>query len=206
MYGILYSLLWLDTMLPKNDKEMLKKLLTKNEEALRCFYTKHKAPLLKYLQRTLDRQDAEEVLQDAFIAFVEGLRNFRGESSLRTYLYSIAKRKSIDKIRRKSFKRVLFSYFPDYVVESLAHVFLKDELDKRYLKHKIEKVLKDIPRDHARILRLKYMEDYSVAEIADETGISFKAAESLLFRARQSFINLYRKYDRQGVFSFKETL
>lgn len=192
--------------LSQADQKILKRLLNKDEKALREFYDIHRIPLTQYLMRTLSIQDAEEVLQDAFIAFVESLRNFQGRSSLKTFLYSIAKRKAIDKLRRKKFKRVLFSYFPDYVVDSLAKVFLKDTLDKKHLAQKIERVLEDLPNEYAQVLRLKYIEGYKVTDIAVKIQLSFKATESLLFRARKAFIKVYTDYERQGILTFEETL
>jgi RNA polymerase sigma-70 factor, ECF subfamily len=193
-------------MLSSKDARMLKQLLNKDERALQEFYSEHKEALMQFLQRQLDVHDAEEVLQDAFFGFIEGLRNFREQSTLKTFLYSIAKRKAIDKLRRKKVKKILFSYFPDHVVDSLATVFMKDNIDKKFLEHRINKVLAKLPNDYALVLRLKYKEGYKVAEIAEEINMSFKATESLLFRARQSFIHTYTAYERQNIPTIKEAL
>lgn len=193
-------------MLSAKDARMLRRLLSKDEDALREFYLQHKVPLMHYLQRKLSNHDAEEVFQDSFIGFIDGLRNFRQQSSLKTFLYSIAKRKCIDKLRGKKFQKVLFSYLPQYVVESLAQVFLKDELDKKHIRYAIEKVLAAIPHDYAHVIRLKYIEEYTVAEISEKIHLPFKATESLLFRARRSFVKVYKDYDRQGLFPFKEAI
>jgi len=193
-------------MLSEKDDHMLQRLLSRDEQALYEFYQEHKGPLQQYLMRKLDPEDAEEVFQDSCIAFVESLRNFKRKSSLKTFLYSIAKRKAIDKLRRKSFKRVLFSYFPEYVIDSLAKVFMTDNLDKKYLASKIKKAMDTLPHDYAHILRLKYVEGYKVDEIAKEVDITHKAAESLLFRARKAFIHTYTEHERQGVHTFEESL
>lgn len=188
------------------DSELLARLLSKDEKALRYFYDMHKNSLLAFILRNLQQQDAEEVLQDTFVACIESLRNFRGQSSLKTFLYSIAKRKIIDKLRRQKIKRVLFSYLPDYILESLAVVFLHDTLDNAYLTKKIQKVFSTLPNDYESALKLKYIEGYSVADIAAEKRMTYKAVESLLFRARKAFVVLYTHYDRQGILPFEETI
>lgn len=193
-------------MLSKADQSLVKRLLAKDETALREFYSLYKDSLLQYLLRTLDQEDAEEVLQDAYLQTLEALRNFRGQSSLKTFLYSIAKRRAIDKLRKKKIKKIFFSYFPQRFVDSLATVLMKDDLDEKYLEGKIERVLKDLPNDYALVLRLKYKEGYKVADIAKEIKLSFKATESLIFRARKSFVTTYNTYERQGVFSFKKAI
>lgn len=192
-------------MLSKTDRKLLWGIMSRNESSLRKFYLIHKDNLLSFLRRDLEDQDAEEVLQDSFIACIESLRNFREQCSLKTFLYSIAKKKSIDKMRKKKMKKILFSYLPAHVVESLAIVFLKDDLDKKFLDKKIETVLNKLPNDYARILRLKYKEGYKVAEIAKRLKLTFKATESLLFRARREFVRIYTHHERQGLFTFEKT-
>lgn len=193
-------------MLSASEKILLERLLHRDETAFRFFYENTKERLLKYLSKYLDTEDAEEVLHDSYISFIEGLRNFRSQSSLKTYLYSIAKRKAIDKIRRQRVKKILFSYLPDNFIESVAKVFLKDDIDKKFLAYHIEKVLKKLPHDYALVLRLKYKEGYSVVDIATHTKLSFKATESLLFRARQAFIIAYNRHERQTVHTIEEAL
>lgn len=188
------------------EKDLIQALLQRDERSFRSFYEQTRDPLLKYLQKYLDRDDAEEVLHDTYIAFIEGLRNFRGQSSLKTYVYSIGKRKAIDKLRRQKIKKILFSYLPDSFVESLAKVFLNDDVDKKILAYRIEKVFSKLPHDYALILRLKYKEGYSVVEIAKQINVSFKTAESLLYRARRAFIKAYNNNERQTVYTIEEAL
>lgn len=181
-------------VLTTEDKKTIQKLIRRDEKMLFKFYRVHKKPLMNFiLQRLNSRQDAEEVLQDSFIGFIESLRDFRGKSSLKTFLYSIAKRKVIDKLRKKKVKRILFSHFPEGVVESLATVLLDPELETAALAKSIEDVLKKLPNDYATVLRLKYRDGYKVAEIAEKINLSFKATESLIFRARQAFVKVYER-------------
>jgi len=192
-------------MLGNQEKALVQRLLEKNEDALREFYSSYKDALMMYLQRSLNPEDAEEVLQDAFIHTLDALRNFRGQSSLKTFLYSIAKRKAIDKLRKKSIKRILFSCFPEKIVDSLATVFMHDTLDQKYLEKKIDHILGKLPNDYSLVIRLKYSEGYKISEIAQKVRLSTKATESLLFRARKAFIMTYDTYERQGLFSIEET-
>ena len=187
-------------MLTEQDHKTIKGIIKRDEKTLLQFYTEHKKPLFQFILRHLDNvHDAEEVLQDSFLAFVEALRDFRGQSSLKTFLFSIAKNKTVDKLRKKKLKQMLFSYIPAPIVESLAHVFLDDEIDKKQLIEKIDSVFGKLPHDYALVLRLKYTEGYKVAEIASKIKLSFKATESLIFRARKAFIIAYKTHDRHSI-------
>lgn len=180
----------------KTDQELVERIVSRDEKALRQFYTTHKKPLFQFVLKHLnDRQDAEEVMQDTFIAFIESLRDFRGQSSLKTFLYAIARNKAIDTIRKKKIKKILFSALPQSFVESLAAVFLHEEFDRVELEKKISLVLSRLPHDYAAVLRLKYEEGYKVVEIAKKMGLPFKTTESLLFRARKAFIFIYKTYE-----------
>jgi len=181
-------------MLSGDDKEILKKILAQDSRATYSFYMCYKKPLLSFIMKMVnDRNDAEEVLQDSFVAFFESLRSFREQSSLKTYLFAIAKHRSIDKLRRRKLKRVLFSCFPEGVVDGFKTVLLDDELDKRALAKSIKRAFSLIPKDYAHIIRLKYLEGDSVKDIARKMSITDKAAESMLFRARKSFAKSYTK-------------
>jgi RNA polymerase sigma-70 factor, ECF subfamily len=177
----------------KDEIKTIDNILAGNQETIFSFYMENKKKLIVFLCRNLETEDAEEVLQDSFVAFFEALRSFRGNCSLKTFLYSIAKRKMIDLIRKKKIKKILFSALPSRVVESVSAVFFDDEMDKRFIRERMESILNQLPHDYAVILRLKYWKGYKVFAIAKKLRISFKSAESILFRARKAFIKLYQE-------------
>lgn len=183
-------------MLSEKDSVLISRLLDRDERALKGFYVLHKQSLLAFIQKTIaESEESEEILQDTFLDFIEGLRDFRGQSSLKTYLYSIAKNKIIDKLRRKKIRKIFFSHIPSFIIDSFATVLFDDQLDKDYILKKITAVLANLPHDYERVLRLKYIDGRSVKEIAEHTHLPFKTTESLLFRARKAFINSYEQYD-----------
>ncbi len=176
----------------KQEKELLEKVINKDEKALFYIYKKYQPSIFNFVQSQISNyQTAEELTQDIFIDFIEALRDFRFQSSLKTFLFSIARHKVVDQIRKKKIKNILFSRLPSYIVESLKVVFIDDEIDKQELRGKITKVLESLPNDYRLVLRLKYLDGVKVSEIADKLNLNFKATESLLFRARKSFIKIF---------------
>lgn len=183
--------------LTSQEESLLKRLIEKDEQALYVLYHTYEQPIFRFVHRQLsDRGVAQEVTQDIFYDFIEKLRNFRGESSIKTFLFSIARYKVIDVIRKKKIKQILFSAFPSYVVEGLAAVFMDEEIEKKELAEKIESILQRLPNDYSLVLRLKYVEGSKVQAIAETLSLSFKATESLIFRARQAFIKLYHEHSK----------
>lgn len=175
------------------DKEIIKGIIHNDEKILRLFFDLHKKSLYRFIHRQIhDTYTAEEIVQDVFLDFIEQLRFFRGDSSLKTFLYCIARNKMIDHMRKKKIKKILFSAIPSFLLEQLTPVFLDEEIEKKELVEKINRTFEAIPNDYRIILRLKYIEEEKVAEIAKQFSISLKATESMLFRARKAFIKAFQ--------------
>ncbi|MBI1863538.1 RNA polymerase sigma factor [Candidatus Microgenomates bacterium] len=182
-------------MLPEDDKVLIDRLLKRDEQALYEFFKAHEVPLSRFIQRQVsDPHEVEELTQEVFIDFIESLRNFRGDAKVKTFLFSIARHKIIDYIRRKKIKKIVFSKLPPKVVEGLQSIIIDDDIDKKELQEKIAHVFAKLPNDYKVILRLKYIENRKMKEIAASFSLSFKAAESLLYRARRAFVTTYEHY------------
>jgi len=175
-----------------NEKELVAQILDNDEHALRFFYRHFQPRLLTFIKNKIAvSEDAEEILQDTLLATLEGLRDFSFRSSLFTFICSIANHKIIDFYRRKKIKKILFSQLPE-VEPLLSTIFGPEEaLDEELLREKIRETFAKITPRYTRILRLKYIYGYTVSEIARKLSISFKSAESQLFRARRAFVAAY---------------
>lgn len=174
------------------DKELVMEILGGNEKALKFFYGAYRGRLFTFIKNKIaNENDAEEILQDVLLATIEALRDFSFRSSLLTFICSIANHKVIDFYRRKKIKNVVFSRLPD--VEPLISTFFgpEEQLDEQLLKQKIHQTFQNITPKYRKILQLKYVYGFSVSEIAQKLSISFKSAESQLFRARRAFVMAY---------------
>jgi RNA polymerase sigma-70 factor (ECF subfamily) len=68
------------------------------------------------------------------------------------------------------------------------------ELIRRERAERIAAALADLPEHYEAVLRAKYLEGASVAQIAEASGQTSKAVESLLTRARQAFREKYQGF------------
>ena len=180
-------------ILPKADQEIIKRIIKRDEGAVINFYKKNFPLVFNFINRELkDQKTTEELAQDTFFDFIEEVRDFRFQSSIKTFLLTIARNKTIDYIRKKKIKKILFSAVPSFIVEKASAILLDNELEKKELSKKINDVFKSLPNDYELILRLKYIEDDKVKNIAKKLALSFKATESLLFRARKAFTKAFK--------------
>lgn len=175
-----------------NDPELIQKILHRDRRALATFYHAYQPKLLRFIRSKVNNPaDCDEILQDTLYAFLEAIRDFHGKSNIQTFLFAICQHKVIDFYRRKKLKHFVFSQVPQ--LESFISPLLnpEEELDTAIRKEKIAKVFAGLLPRYRQILKLKYLEDLSVEEIAVKLAISFKSAESQLFRARKAFVALF---------------
>jgi DNA-directed RNA polymerase specialized sigma24 family protein len=77
-----------------------------------------------------------------------------------------------------------------------AEVLLPTQLhDMHVISGLVKSVLARMPSQHREVLLMKYVDGFDVKVIARKLKVSFKSAESLLFRARQQFRLLYLEQD-----------
>lgn len=174
------------------EKTLIFQILARDRRALSVFYHRYTPGIAAYVRaKVANPQDAEEVLQDTLFAFLEAIRDFHGQASIKTFLFSICHHKVVDFYRKKKLKQLVFSRAPN--LEALVSPLLgpEEELDMTILKEKIARVLSRLLPHYRAILVSKYMDNLSVADIAHRFAVSFKSAESQLFRARKAFVELF---------------
>ena len=177
----------------QEDRKLLTQLFSGNRRAVRTFYLTYSPRLLNFIRRRIqNEQDVEEIAQDTLFAFLEGIRDFTGKCSLNTYLCSIANNKVIDFYRKRKLKKILFSQLPPGIEPFMSELADPQKIfDNSLLAQKIKYIFTKLTPLYAKLLKLKYVEGRSVAEMARILKISFKSAESTLFRARKAFVELY---------------
>lgn len=150
--------------------------------------------VFNFILRRLDKiEDAQDILQETFISVFEALPFYSGKASLFTWICAIANHEVTDFYRRKKIKMVVFSVFPG--LRNLVSQALGPEaiFEEKEMKRKIYRVLTYLSEGYREVLRLKYIEGFSVKEIAQQLNQTEKAIESRLTRARKAFAYYYVK-------------
>lgn len=137
-----------------------------------------------------NREDAEEVAQDAFLNVFQHLIEFNQETNFSTWLYKIVYNASISKIRGK--KPHLISYETDEESENYIQIGFEDnnfkELENLESKAHINEALDMLKSDEAGIINLYYFEEKSIEEISIIIGISSSNVKVKLFRIRKKLL------------------
>lgn len=138
------------------------------------------------------REEAEEVAQDTFIKAFESLSTFRGESKFSSWLYSIAYRKGLDRIRKN--KKYKASELLEEITENDVGNFENGLylLEEKERKQQIQDCIMQLPEVEAALITLYYFEEQSVKEIAKITALSEENIKVKLYRSRKKMFSLLK--------------
>lgn len=185
------------TKVMDEEKQLAAAVLKGKKKALYLFYQRYQPATLRFIKRKVGSDaDAEEILQDTLLAVLEGLADFAYRCRLETYVLAIAKRKIADFYRRRTLKTLIFSRLPG--IEQYVCLLKNPEkiYEDKILAGQLERVFAQLRPRYQQLLRLKYIEKFSLKQIAAKFKQSLKAVESSLFRARQSFVKLYEQEEQ----------
>lgn len=124
---------------------------------------------------------AEELCEDTFVKLAVKKPHFKGNSSFKTFLYTIARNIAIDYLRKSK------NTVP---MEDLVELQDKSNLEREYLKEEqrlnLHSAMKKLKPDYSRVLWLIYFEELSNKEAAAVMGKSAHAIETMVYRARMA--------------------
>lgn len=173
---------------------LISKIKNGDKKAVLEFYKSFSPQIQNYFSSQLqNKRDARELLKDVFLDAIDNLSFFKEKNDIQTWLHKIAQNKLTNYYRKNKIKSILLSQIPFLqIVEHEVHQ-PKFQLEKNKIRDRVEATLRSLPNRYRIILELRYGEQIPVKQIALILKLSFKAAESLLFRARQSFKLAYER-------------
>ncbi len=94
-------------MATEAEQYLLDRIRRGNQQAWSEFVDRYRGRLLSFARAKLSQgADAEDTVQDTFVAFVRSLQNYRGDCALETYLFALLRRKIIDSYRHNRARHV----------------------------------------------------------------------------------------------------
>jgi RNA polymerase sigma-70 factor (ECF subfamily) len=178
------------------DRHLVRRLLAGDEAAFDEFFDRYFPGLYRFALGRLgqDEDAAEEVAQATICKAIRKVGTFRGEAALFTWLCTFCRHEISAWLRRNGVAAArvdLVEEIPEVraALESLS-TGLDDPdaaLGVKELRRLVQVTLDSLPGRYGSALEWKYLEELPVREIAERLGVSPKAAESLLTRAREAF-------------------
>jgi|SRR6516165_6043965 RNA polymerase sigma-70 factor (ECF subfamily) len=170
-------------------------VLAGDEDAWRIWYNESFPRLYAYVAwRSCGMRDlTEEVVQETWLIAVRKMRRFKPEAgSFLTWLRGIAVNVLRNQIRYRKLRRA--RTVPLNGAQILSGQASSSLIDGHQAE-RISEALSRLPEHYEAVLRAKYLEQQSVAAIAENRNETPKAIESLLTRARAAFRDAYQQLE-----------
>jgi RNA polymerase sigma-70 factor, ECF subfamily len=190
-----------------NETELIESIVSGNKEAFRQIVEKYQEMVFRTANGFVhNSDDANDIAQEVFISVYQSLKNFKGESTLSTWIYRITINASLLFLKR-SLKRNLF-----HQIDELLHsgkskdsslLPIEDSHPGNILEDKqraeiLHKTISSLSENQRIAFTLSKYDDLSYKEISDIMKLSIPAVESLLHRAREGLReklkNIYKNY------------
>lgn len=165
-----------------DDPALVRMAAEGNRDAFDVIVERHRRSVYQVCYRFVNNhEDASDLAQDAFVRAWRGLRNFKGQSALSTWLYRIAVNVCLNRLSAKtpvtepieSTER-----FEDVRIEGAAHAMIRAERAVA-----VRKAVASLPTKQRATLILRTYHDMSHQQIADVLGSSVGAVKANFFHA-----------------------
>ncbi|MGW8313488.1 MAG: RNA polymerase sigma factor [Desulfuromonadales bacterium] len=177
-------------MADSEEQALLARIRNGDDSGFEVLVKEHTSKIVGLAWRLVgNREEAEDLAQEAFLRLHRSLPTFRGDSRISTWLYRTTTRLAIDHLRRERIKRKLFFFrqdndAPDPVeLASDGRRDQRNELLAQEAMHTLRKGLKKLSARQQVIFTLRHYEGLSLKEIAEQLGLETGTVKAHLHRA-----------------------
>jgi RNA polymerase sigma factor (sigma-70 family) len=174
------------------DSQLIRAALKGDDGAYKKLMRKYHDAIFNFIYRMIhDRQQVEDLTQEAFIKAFGSLKNFNEEYAFSTWLYKIATNNSIDYIRKRklqlySIDKPIEAKDSDYTFELPDDTYETDgELISDQRSTLLNEAIAKLPEKYKTVIRLRHVEENSYEEIAKKLKLPIGTVKAHIFRARE---------------------
>jgi len=167
----------------EEELQLIQEVLSGNKQAYAQIINKYKNPLYATILRmTKNPQDAEDLVQEAFIKIYHQLDKYDNKGSFSSWLYRVAINHCMDGFRKKRFQMKRLNMDGDIVVNERHPevIYLKQEKSRQ-----LERLIETLPKDERLILLLRYVNELSYCEISELVEAPLSTVRNKLHRAKK---------------------
>lgn len=170
--------------------------MSDNELEFQKIYETFQPKIHRYLTRLVDEHEAEDLTQEVFTKVSQGLKNFRGESQLSTWIYRIATNIAFDRLRNPYFQQMVQKRLSNdstaedkistenVVWTSERTPSIDQQLIRKEMNECIQNFIEELPENYRTVLVLSDLEGLKNREIAEILQVSLSTVKIRLHRAR----------------------
>ncbi len=169
-----------------DDKALIKKIHEGDRQAIRLLVEKNQNLVWHIIvSLTGNSQDGEDLFQEVFLRVFKGIRHFRADSRLSTWIGSIAHHVCVDYLRKRKRDINIHSYDTDIrQVSNISTGAGGNKTEKEDLNKIILAAIARLPQDFRTVITLYHLDDCSYRDIAEITGMPDGTVRSYISRGR----------------------
>jgi RNA polymerase sigma-70 factor (ECF subfamily) len=165
-----------------SDIELMRRVADGDQHAFSTLLDRHSKMVLNLAYRiVLSRDDAEDLCQEVFERLWTQAPAWRDDAKLTTWLYRVASNLALNYHQRVQQRHVLDDGLVEFIVDSAAPEESVGDDDNA----EVFDALQSLPDNQRTVMAFRFYQDVSVKDIAVIMGLSAKAVESLISRAKQ---------------------
>lgn len=185
-----------------DDVQLLQRLRAGDEDAYEVMVRIYGGRMLAVARGFLrNEEDARDCVQSAYISAFTGLKSFKGNCQLSTWLHRIVVNAALMRLRTRRRK-------PEESIEPMLPTFLDDGhhtedfsdwaaqadeiLEEKQLRAAIRAGIEQLPESYRTVLMLRDVEEMTTEEVAGHIGVTPNAIKIRLHRARQALCTVLR--------------
>ena len=178
----------------EDESELAQQIKNGDKAAFDAFYQRHSAALISFLcSKGLSQQEAEDLLQQAFLIIWEKRREIDPDKSLRSFLFTTAYRRMINLFRDRK------NSVPDYAYALEADGQNPEEsTETRQAMNQLHAALEEMPERRRRVFELCYMQEFTYKEAAEALDVSPKTIENHMALALRDLRKALKNFSPDG--------
>jgi RNA polymerase sigma-70 factor (ECF subfamily) len=174
-----------------SDQELLEGIRLQSEPHFAELYERYFQRIYNFVfVRMRNHAETEEVVQETFLAVFRSFENYRGQSSLLSWIYGIAKNTTNNSLRRAKSQneRIQLADDEDLMPRpSMTNASPEEQLDLNRFQDLLSSRLGSLADWQTEIFEMRHFENLSIPEISARTTRSSDAVRSSLYRVKRIF-------------------
>lgn len=181
-----------------SDEELMREIKANNMIAFDVLYKKYCKKLYKFGYSILkSEEETENLIQDVFLNLWENRHKVEKDSSIKSYVFTIAYNSAISVIRKKARESEFVEYLKS--LQEINEAPVNVELEYNELTNKLDEIIKALPERQKEVYLLHKVENLKYNEIAERLNISVNTIENHMSRALKTIRKKLDNYSLIGL-------
>lgn len=182
-----------------SDEELVV-LTLKDKDNYECLVKRYEKKLARYVAHLsgLGREDAEDVLQEAFVKAYINLNDFDPRLKFSSWIYRITHNETVTHLRKKSVRPKTIDFQADFeIFETIQDdLDLLEQIDRKFLRENLNRLIAGLDKKYREPIILKFLEEKNYQEISDILKIPMGSVATLISRGKKQL--------REGILAKKK--